>query len=391
MTGSPARLHGLDALRAGALLLGILLHALLPFEPSGAWMIADSTSMAIAAPIAFAIHLFRMTLFMTLAGYFGALVLRRAGSRHYVRDRLLRILLPAIMFWPVSVLATGLLWEFNIAWRGLARPTPPVPSDADPFALFPVGVLWFLWTLLQSALVVVVGRLLLLRVVGRARAEAVAASIGRRLASPAGLLLAALPYLIGLLVQDGWIDGIRAPGTVRPEPGSFIPYLGAFLVGWMLFAAGDRGLRRLADRWVVYAGAALATTVAAYLLSAAPAPLIIAAPLTALAGWTWVYALLGAGVGLIRRERAVVRYLADGSYWAYLLHLPLVLLAGILVADLAWPAPLKLAVVLLSTGMTLWLSYHLLVRSTVLGRWLNGRRYAFRWSLAPPVASRPRQ
>ena len=40
------RQHGLDALRAGALLLGILLHSLLPFVPGLPWLVNDTqTSM----------------------------------------------------------------------------------------------------------------------------------------------------------------------------------------------------------------------------------------------------------------------------------------------------------------------------------------------------------
>ena len=36
-----ARLHHLDALRGGALLLGVLLHALMPFAPGELWLVND--------------------------------------------------------------------------------------------------------------------------------------------------------------------------------------------------------------------------------------------------------------------------------------------------------------------------------------------------------------
>ena len=44
-------------------------------------------------------------------------------------------------------------------------------------------------------------------------------------------------------------------------------------------------------------------------------------------------------------------------------------------ADLAWPIPVKLAVTWAVTAAVLLLSYDLLVRSTWVGRWLNGRRH----------------
>ena len=43
----PQRLHGLDAVRSGALLLGIVLHSLLPFTDI-VWMINDSERSIVA-------------------------------------------------------------------------------------------------------------------------------------------------------------------------------------------------------------------------------------------------------------------------------------------------------------------------------------------------------
>lgn len=106
-TSGPVRLHGLDALRAAALGLGIVLHSLRPFAPGGFWLVSDSiTSGAVGGPLT-AIHLIRMALFITLAGYFGRMVLHRRGARSYLPDRTLRILLPLPAFWPVAVLHDG--------------------------------------------------------------------------------------------------------------------------------------------------------------------------------------------------------------------------------------------------------------------------------------------
>ena len=49
----PPRLHGLDALRGGALLLGIVLHARMPFLPGGGWLVADSQTSGLADPVVF--------------------------------------------------------------------------------------------------------------------------------------------------------------------------------------------------------------------------------------------------------------------------------------------------------------------------------------------------
>ena len=98
------------------------------------------------------------------------------------------------------------------------------------------------------------------------------------------------------------------------------------------------------------------------------------ASLVALAGWAWTLGLFGAGVRFLRRERGWIRYLADASYWMYLVHLPLVMVTGLLLAHLTWPVPAKLAVAWTVCAIALLGSYDLLVRGSWIGKWLNGRR-----------------
>ena len=368
----PPRLHGLDALRGGALLLGIVLHALMPFLPGGGWLVADSQTSGLADPVVFVIHLFRMVLFMVLAGYFGSMVLRRRGTRRYLGDRTKRILLPAIVFWPVAVASTWLIALLNQRLRGL--PTPAVSEDASLWLVFGPGVLWFLWTLMEALLIVVAVRAVLVRTVPADRLRRAAERAGRVLTAPGGVLLAAVPYAVGLLLQAGPAGGIREPHTLIPEPSSLTCYLGAFTLGWLLFARPNT-LSRLAGQWQVHLGAAVVGSGLGHLaVSQWPSGLVTAA-VVAVAGWCWVYGLLGVCVRYLRRERPAVRYLADSSYWAYLLHLPILLLCEVVVADLGWPVPVKLGLTLAVTMALLLSSYHLLVRPRALGAWLNGRRY----------------
>ena len=73
LTASPLsddRLHGLDALRGIALLLGVVLHTLMSFFPVPIWVVVDDQTSPVASTIFFAIHLFRMTTFFLIAGLF---------------------------------------------------------------------------------------------------------------------------------------------------------------------------------------------------------------------------------------------------------------------------------------------------------------------------------
>lgn len=383
----PARLHGLDALRAAALGLGIVLHSLIPFAPGAYWMVTDTqTSAAVGIPLV-VIHLFRMVLFMLLAGYVGRMVLHRRGAGAYLRDRTVRILLPLVAFWPVSVLTLGVLAGVNAAVRDVPVPTAP-PADAPPLLLlFTPGQLWFLLVLMECALVVVAVRAVAVRLAGPERVARVSQRAGALLASPAGVALAALPYVAGLLVQGRAAGGITEPFTVLPEVAPLLTYLGAFLVGWFLHSR-EGALDRLAATWVQHLVAAVLLTVAVLLLPTAP--LGVAALLVAGAGWTWTYGLVGLCSRHLTRERPVVRYLADASYWMYLLHLPLLVGVGIVLADLTWPIPVKLLVTWAVTAAVLLLTYDLLVRDTVLGRWLNGRRRPRALRRRAEAASAPR-
>ena len=89
------RLHRLDALRACALLLGVVPLANMAYlsEADYFWIEADSKRARIASSIFFLIHLFRMPLFFMLAGFSAYVKFQNKGSKAFVKDRLQRTLL----------------------------------------------------------------------------------------------------------------------------------------------------------------------------------------------------------------------------------------------------------------------------------------------------------
>lgn len=60
------------------------------------------------------------------------------------------------------------------------------------------------------------------------------------------------------------------------------------------------------------------------------------------------------------------------------MHLPLLVAVEIPLVGLGWPIMVKVAIAWLVVGTVLVISYHLLVRSTPIGGWLNGRRHPLR-------------
>ena len=95
----------------------------------------------------------------------------------------------------------------------------------------------------------------------------------------------------------------------------------------------------------------------------------------ALAVWSWSLAFVGLALRYLAGYSAVRRYLADSSYWLYLIHMPIVLALQIVLSQLAWPWWLKFPLMLGVAFPIMLISYHYLVRSTFIGGVLNGRRY----------------
>ena len=140
------RFHALDAARALALLLGIVLHAAMSFFlPIPAQDVSPSATLGVAF---YVIHIFRMSLFYFIAGFFAHLVFHRRGTRAFIKDRAKRILIPMTVGWVVLAPPT----IAAVVW-GLTRTFPDgPPPGTDTAALepqgFPLTHLWFLYYLI---------------------------------------------------------------------------------------------------------------------------------------------------------------------------------------------------------------------------------------------------
>jgi peptidoglycan/LPS O-acetylase OafA/YrhL len=83
-------------------------------------------------------------------------------------------------------------------------------------------------------------------------------------------------------------------------------------------------------------------------------------------------------IGLFRRffacENRRLRYLSDSSYWLYLAHLPLLVGLQIWVSDWNLPHSQKFLLVCALTFAILIVVYEHLVRYTIIGTVLNGKK-----------------
>lgn len=384
---SGERLHALDLVRALALLLGVVFHAALSLLPGfDIWLVADDVRSWPAAWLAFTLHMFRMTTFFLLAGYFGHMLFARRGPRDFVTDRAKRILAPLLLFWPLVMLMFGLAVVFGAIVGGIPASDEPPPAPQLTATGWPLTHLWFLYLLL-----ILYAATLAVRAAVDAldRNQALRGSVDRALTVVVRLpfalpLLLAVPVAALLLRHEGWPEwwGIPTPDVgLLPNLAALGSYGLAFAVGWLVHRIKD-GFAPFAGLWQLYLPLALALTVGCLWMTDGPAfgpqfegpTKTLYAGLYATAIWLWAFGLIGAALRFIRRESPRVRYLADASYWLYIVHLPLIVALQAVVARWSLPAELKL-VLIVGVGTAIMLaSYRLFVRSTWIGTLLNGKR-----------------
>lgn len=123
---TPVRRHDLDAVRAFAMLLGLVLHAGLSFMDAG-WVIRDTSTVPGLDLVIAAIHGARMPVFFLLSGFFTAMMFRRRGTAGMLRHRAVRVAIPLGIGCATIVPATW--WSMSYA---MSMPTAIVASSSEP-------------------------------------------------------------------------------------------------------------------------------------------------------------------------------------------------------------------------------------------------------------------
>ena len=380
---APERLHALDAVRGGALLLGIVLHATLSFIPSPIriWIIQDSHPSMTLGVLFFTIHVFRMTTFFLIAGFFGHMSFHRRGAGAYIKDRLQRIALPLLVGWPIvfAAMVAVVFWAASYPNGG---PVPGAPRWPPVLPAFPLTHLWFLYVLLElyAATLVLRYGVAWLDQRGRIRAgvDRLVGLVMRSWLAPA---IPAVPIGIALNLDPTWVGwfGVRTPDqSLVTNLQAVIGFGTAFGFGWLLHRQVDL-IRIWERRWLLNLVLAVVVIAASFVLASVPRPRpdtirFAGATCYALAIWTTTFAVIGVALRFLSGFSATWRYLADASYWLYVIHLPIVMALQVAVSSLDWPWPVKFAMILLVSVPVMLASYQFLVRHTFIGAVLNGRR-----------------
>lgn len=342
------------------MLWGVFFHAAISFltMPVG-WAARDASSSGAADLFVFVSHSFRMPVFFLLSGYFSRLLVEKRGADGFLRQRLARLGLPLLLFWPPVAVSLFLLWRWGKSIPG--QPPQLLNGVEVPAAAFfsAPAHLWFIYYLLLIAL---------------------ATAFLARFPAPAWL---GHPWLLVPLTAAALLP--MRPLEIE-TPISFVPdlrilgfYALFFAYGWFLRREPER-VAGFGRRWPLFALCSVAAFAALLPLALRFArektlgPLHpLGAALLALFSWSLVALFLALFVRFMKSERPWVAWLSDSSYWVYLAHLPLCVLLQVWLAPMPWPGPLKYALI---AGGTLGacLATYPLVRTSRLGTLLHGAR-----------------
>jgi peptidoglycan/LPS O-acetylase OafA/YrhL len=388
---SERRYHGLDALRGATMLSVVALHAALAYAqvpiPNLIWAVRDPAAhpafdllcwwtLGISSP------------FFLMSGFFAAQLYAARGSRGFVANRARRIVAPFLVFGVFILPATFFVWlaGWLVCGQCALREFLRMKFHADGLQRNLYGPA-HLWSLEYLAVMLTAFWIWLeLRRFLPARAAGLSACanwLGRIVESRWRPFLLAVPTTVILWAGHSQI-GLDA---ILDRQNSFLPEVFRLVHNSVFFAVGvmlHRARHRL-GLLASYSWTYLIVSCPVFLARARLVDLDLRAPLVGLdalwlagtgALFTWLitFGFLGLALGMLDRRRASLSYLADSSYWIYLWHLPIVGLLQVDLFPLTLPAAAKFLIVLsVTTGLGL-ASYQVLVRYTIIGSWLHGRR-----------------
>lgn len=348
--GNCHRLVYLDNLRIALAMAVIVFHVVLVYAETDLWIYhlpsADPTTLAALRAYISLHHAYAMGGFFFLAGLFTPASCRRRGARAFFLDRSRRLGVPVLLY--LLIVSPGLSWLL----------------DADPgqTLAWGVGPMWFPCLLFLFTLLYLVLRSWLEPRLAREHQPTPWLG-GRSLIIGVGLagittvvIRAAIP-----------IATARLP-ILRIDPAYLPAYSLLFVVGLCLSEPGalDAALDHHGRRWAVATRVLLALWVILVLAGGALDHGI--EPFRGGLGWMAVaYGLWETAFGLsamlalawrFRRhwpvQGARARRLRANAYAVYVVHPPVVLLLARGGAELDWPTPFQLALVLMIAVPTSW-------------------------------------
>jgi glucans biosynthesis protein C len=358
------RFHAMDTLRGFAMLLGVFLHAALPYMTRDiSWPGQDQHPRMVFDVFVGLVHGFRMQLFFFIAGFFARLLFHRIGEGPFVRHRLKRIGVPFLFGMLLLVPTVHVFWDDGLNWHAPAH-------------------LWFLEYLLIYYAVTFLAVRALRRWREGQTLEVPDRWFGVLMGSFWKPLILTVPTAAILTASPFWVTVEKSGASLIPTWPGLLYYGLFYLAGWWVHRQP-----KLVLTWPRHSGKYLLLALPVFLLAGglvlfhgrSEHPHYALVKLAcdsawALYAWLMVFGTIGFFVRALNFGHPAIRYVADAAYWIYLAHLPVVLGLQLVLRPYPWDPLVKFALVSGLALMGLFASYHWLVRYSFIGTVLNGTR-----------------
>lgn len=406
------RRYELDWLRAFVVLGLIPFHAATIFSSTADVYIKNSQTNQIMALLSAFAGAWGMPLLFLVAGASAYFALNRRTGLTYLKERVLRLLVPfvfaTLVIVPVQDYAVAASNPSLITAYGLPIHNPDFLSSYPAFyveylqgylyflghftttlAIIFWGHLWFIPRLFMYALCTLPIFYFFKSRQGLRLLEA----LSQFVRYPGAIFLFALPLMLVEMLLRAWgVNALTAHWPLYDDWIQFAFYLVYFVYGYLVFAVPGMPRAIVRHGWVALAlgaiGFGLALTQASTLTID---PLnyslgyVAGWPIRGLVGWLLVVAILSMALLRLGFTNGLLRYLNDAAFPIYVLHMPVVTLVGVYVISLGIPWELKFALIIVVAAILTVALYELAVRRIGVMRALFGLKPR------PPASGAPRR
>lgn len=393
---SSDRIHGFDALRAFALLLGIVIHAVMPFLSPALqiWPVVETNRSIFYILFVITVHAFRLQTFFLLAGFFTALLIQKRGVRSFLFNRLQRIVIPFIF---CVVLLVPLLQVMMVAGYSDRPEAGFVQIDSltvDKTAyhstlsdFFSSGTFlsefnffhfWFLYYLILIYTVYV----LAFWIASKTQIiPGVNSLLNPFLQSHFAIFGLAAVSMLALYPMHFW--QVDTPYDIVPDPWILIYYFVFFLFGVWLYQYSQKIDQLKQNTWRHLVAAIILLPLVIYFQSLGPNPELRsynkwlelpAEYIYSLYSWCMVFGLLGGFAKWFKEPNGLVRKISDGAYWQYIMHLPVLFGLQLILIRVNLPSLVEVSIQVVYAFFVLHFSFTMIVQNTFVAKYLGGQR-----------------
>ena len=338
------RLLFIDNIRVFLTILVILHHLMIIYAGSGSFLYSEGRQDTLTAVLGTwfcaANQAYFMGFFLLIAAYFVPSSYDRKGAGHFLKDRLIRLGIPLVIYsWIISPLTWVVI---NYVTQGQVLPWWQYLPGVTFESIIGAGPLWFVEVLLIFSLVYVAWRKAF-----RPNAPVPPVKVESRFPSSKtivlfAVLMAAATFVIRLWLPVGW-----KISPLNLQIPFFVQYIALFVVG--LIAYRRNWLANLSDstgkRWLIVAIVLILVFVPMALAGGA----LETGDEPFRGGWHWqslAYAVwesfvcVGMCIGLTylfrrywNRQGRLAKFLSPNAYTAYIIHAPVITLTALLLRN----------------------------------------------------------